>query len=168
MMRTELEKLRDYAGGEAVEADTVSELVTNAQDAKVWDLTDAIVEANERKALRSLARLLDEGQPPQMLLFMVARAYRQLVLVKDLRDRRVRRDEIQEVSGVQKFKMDSALNIAGRSTWDGLRRAYQRILEADLSVKRGLVSDEAALQMLVHDLCAMAPRSGGARPAYSR
>jgi hypothetical protein len=48
-----------------------------------------------------------------------------------------------------------------------VRDAYGRILDSDLSVKRGLADDESALQLLVLELCRLAPK-GAARPAYSR
>ena len=142
--------------------------MSSAQDSKVWDLTDAIIDANERKALRVLAHLLDEGQPPQMLLFMVARQFRQLVMVKDLRERRVRQDEVLRLAAVPSFRLGALGNIAGRYSWDALRRAYGRILDADLSVKRGLVGDEVALQVLVQDLAGAAPKTGAGRPVHAR
>jgi DNA polymerase III delta subunit len=57
--------------------------------------------------------------------------------------------------------------LAGRYTWPRLHEAYRLILDADLSVKRGLQDDESALQLLVHELCALAP-SGSTRPSYAR
>ena len=95
----ELEKLAAYAGGEIVDEQMVAELVSAARETKMWDLTDAVVAGNERKALTSLGRLLIDGEAPQLLLFMIARQYRQLVMVKDLRERRVAREEMQRRLG---------------------------------------------------------------------
>lgn len=152
----ELDKLAAYAGGATVDEAAVSELVSAAQDAKIWDLTDSVVAGNARKAVTALQRLLASGEPPQKLLVSIARPYRQLVLVKDARDRRLGRDETARQSGVPAFKLDEMGALANRYTWPQIRRAYRRILDADLNVKRGLMSDEASLQLLVHDLCALA------------
>jgi DNA polymerase-3 subunit delta len=156
-LENELDKLAVYADGETVEPETVALLVSAAQEARIWDLTDALVAGDERKALAAMRLLLAEGEPPQRALFMVARQYRQLVLVKDMRERGVRQDEVARAAGVPAFRLSAVGAIASRFSWPLLRDAYSRILDADLSVKRGLSEDEPALQLLVHELCAMAP-----------
>ncbi|HYM16742.1 MAG TPA: DNA polymerase III subunit delta, partial [Dehalococcoidia bacterium] len=164
----ELDKLTAYAGGEAVDEAAVSTLVSAARETKVWDLADAIVAGNQRSALTSMGRLLTAGEAPQLLLFMIARQYRQLILVKDLRERRVPQAELQRLSEVHPARVATVATIAGRYSWAALRQAYGRILDADLSVKRGLMDDESSLQLLVHNLCALAPGGSAPRAAYTR
>jgi DNA polymerase-3 subunit delta len=160
-------KLAAYADGEAIDEAMVRALVTAAEDTKFWDITDAVVAGNERKALASLQRMLTDGSPPAMLSAMLVRQYRQLAVVKDMRDRRAAQDEIARAAGVPPFKVGEVSALASRYSWAQVRAAYDRLLAADLSVKRGLQDDESALQLLVHELCAMAPK-GAARPAYAR
>jgi len=166
-LSNELEKLAAYAAGEVVEQETVADLVSAAREARVWDLTDAIVAGDERKALRAVTRLLAEGEPATRLAFMVVRQFRQIVLVKDMRERRVRQDEVARQSGVPSFRINAVGALASRYAWPSLHEAYARLLEADLSVKRGLADDESSLQLLVHELCRPAPRGSG-RPALAR
>jgi DNA polymerase-3 subunit delta len=160
-IENELDKLAAYADGEIVEPETVTALVSAAQETRIWDLTDAIESGDERKALRAMRLLLGEGEATQRILVMIVRQFRQLVLVKDMRERGMRPDEVARVSGVPNFRMGAVGAIASRFSWPALREAYGRILEADLSVKRGLTDDESSLQLLVHDLCALAPASAG-------
>src|SRR5438045_2666583 len=49
-LENDLEKLAAYSDGELVDEKTIAEVVSAAQQAKVWDLTDAIVEGDSRKA----------------------------------------------------------------------------------------------------------------------
>ncbi|MEX0751007.1 MAG: DNA polymerase III subunit delta [Dehalococcoidia bacterium] len=167
MLSNELEKLGAYAAGEIVEQETVAELVSAARESRIWDLTDAVVAGDERKALAALSRLLVEGQAAPILAFMVVRQFRQIVLVKDLRERRLRQDEVARQSGVPGFRVEAVGALASRYSWPTLRAAYALLLEADLSVKRGLQDDESSLQLMVHELCALAPRASGRR-AHSR
>ena len=100
---------------------------------------------------------------------MIARQYRQLVIVKEMRDRRAPQGEVARAAGVPEWKVDGVAALAGRYSWPDLRRAYQLLLDADLSIKRGLQDDESALQLLIHELCSLAPRAAGTpRPAHSR
>jgi DNA polymerase-3 subunit delta len=142
-------------------------LVSAAHDEKLWDVAEAVVAGNERKALTSMRRLLTDGYPLPVIMSMVVRQYRQLLLVKDLRDRRASRDETLRASGVPGFKLDDVSRTAQRYSWPLLREAYAKLLDADLSIKRGLQDDESALQLLIHELCAMRPVAP-ARPVYAR
>ena len=99
MLSNEIEKLGAYAGKEEVTQEMVEDLVSAAREARIWDLTDAVVAGDSRKALATLSRLLTEGQPAPMLAFMIVRQYRQIALVKDLRERRVRQDEVARAAG---------------------------------------------------------------------
>jgi len=155
----ELAKLAAFAAGETVDLGAVNELVAAAQDAKIWDLTDSVVAGNARKAASALQRLLASGEAPQKLLISMVRPYRQLALLKDALDRGEDGDRAARALGVPSFKVRETVGLARRYTWPQLRGAYRRLVDADLSVKRGLMSDGTSLQLLVHDLCAFAARA---------
>ncbi|MBI5288598.1 MAG: DNA polymerase III subunit delta [Chloroflexi bacterium] len=166
-MYNELNKLETYAAGETVDEDVVSEIVAQARETKLWDLTDAVTAGQEQKALQALARLLLEGEAAPLLSSMIARQYRQLAVVKEMREGRTSDGEIARAAGVPEWKVGNVAALAGRYAWPDLRGAYALLLDADLSVKRGLQDDESALQLLIHELCSLAPR-GAARLAYGR
>jgi DNA polymerase-3 subunit delta len=155
----ELTKLAAFAAGETVDLTAVHELVVAAQEAKIYELTDAVVAGNVRKAASALQRLLAAGEPPQKLLISMVRPYRQLALVKDAIDRRADAERVARALGVPPFKVRDTTRQAGQYTWPQLRGAYRRLVDADLNVKRGLVSDETSLQLLVHDLCSLATQA---------
>ncbi len=160
----ELNKLEAYSNGVQVDEAVVAQLVSQAREAKLWDLTDAVVTGNERKVLQTLAHLLREGEPAPLISSMVARQYRQLAVVREMRDRRASESDIARAAGIPPWKVGQVSTLAGHYSWDALRRAYQLLLDADLSVKRGLQDDESALQLLLHELCSLAPRAAqGAR-----
>lgn len=160
--------LAAYADGETIDEATVDNLVTATDDTKFWDITDAVVAGSERKALSALQRLLTDGSAPAMLSAMLVRQYRQMAIVKDMRDRRASQDETARAAGVPPKIADRVGATASRYSWPMMREAYDRLLAADLSVKRGLQDDESALQLLVHELCAMAPKGAAPRAAYAR
>ena len=158
-VETELAKLSAYAAGETIDQEMLATASSFAQETKVWELADGIVAGDERKALGAMRRLIDAGEPPQLLLFMVARQFRQLVIIKDMRERGLSNRDIEAAAGLPSFRVGPVSQIAARYTWATLRACYEGLLEADLNVKRGLVGVEEALQLLVHDLCAEAPQT---------
>lgn len=180
---SELQKLAAYADGQPVTEQDVRSLVSLAREPNIFAMVDAAIEGRERDAVDLLQRLLTEGEAPQRLLAMVARQYRLLLLTKELLERRLRPPEISARLQVQGFVVQRLLQQAPLYTIERLRQAYRRLLEADLSVKRGVHDDETALQLLLFELAALARspqrgsptprlRSGQAppdgRPGYSR
>ncbi len=153
----ELEKLASYARGEPVASDTLAEVVSAAQQSRIWDLADAIVQSDAGKASSALQRLLRDGEPPTLIAFMIVRQFRHIALVKDLRGRRVRPDEVERVTGLRGYRLKAVMDLANRYGWGDIRRAYAILLESDLAVKRGLQSDEPSLDLLVQELCHIAP-----------
>ncbi|HEX5478927.1 MAG TPA: DNA polymerase III subunit delta [Dehalococcoidia bacterium] len=166
-IENELDKLAAYAGGRTVDERMVHDVVSSAQEARIWDLTDAVVAGNESKALSAMGALLEDGQAAQLLLFMLVRQYRQIAVVKDMRERRLRQDEMARGAGLPPFRVNAVTGLASRYGWATIREAYAILLDADLSVKRGRRDDEAALQLAVHQLCALA-RRGATTGAYRR
>jgi DNA polymerase-3 subunit delta len=167
---SELRKLATYANGAPVTEEDVRALVSLARDPSVFAMADAVIEGRARDAVDLLQRLLSEGEAPQLLLAMIARQYRLLLLAKELLERRVRAPEISAQLGVQGFVIQRLLQQAPLYTLDGLRQAYRKLLDADLSVKRGQMDDESALQLLIFELAALAATRAtpGGRPGYSR
>ena len=164
---SELQKLAAYANGAQVGEAEVRELVSLARDPSVFAMADAVIEGRARDGVDLLHRLLSEGEPPQRLLAMIARQYRLLLLAKELLEARVRAPEISARLQVQGFVIQRLLQQAPRYTLPKLQQAYRMLLDADLSVKRGIQNDEAALELLIFELAAVATPPGGT-PGYSR
>jgi DNA polymerase-3 subunit delta len=166
---SELQKLGTYAGGRPVSESDVRALVSLAREPSVFAMADAVVEGRAHDAADLLLRLLADGDSPQRLLAMLARHYRLLLLTKELQERRVKPQEIGTRLQVQGFVMQRLLKQAPAYTIERLRAAYHKLLDTDLSIKRGVFDDETALQLLVFELATLAsatPPDG--RRGYSR
>jgi len=161
---SELAKLGTYAAGRPVTEADVRALVSLAREPNVFAMADAVVEGRAHDAAGLLLRLLAEGDSPQRLLAMLARHYRLLLLTKELQARRVAPQEIGTRLQVQGFVMQRLLKQAPAYSIDGLRAAYHKLLDADVSIKRGVFDDETALQLLIFELAALA----GATPPDGR
>jgi DNA polymerase-3 subunit delta len=168
-LTNELQKLAAYAEGAIVDQQMVESVVSSAREAKMWDMTDAVLAGDDRQALAAMQQLRQDGEPTQVLFAVLVTQYRQIAIVKDLRDRRVAQNEITRRTGMKNFRLDKVTALANRYSWPVLREAYARLLDADLNVKRGLQDAESSLQLLVHELCALSPRgSAPKRGAYAR
>ena len=166
VLDSELQKLAAYANGQPVTEEDVRALVSLARETTVFAMADAVVEGRAQDAATLLQRLLADGAAPQYLLSMIARQYRLLLLTKELLERRLRPAEIGTRLGLQNFAMQRLLQQAPGHTTERLQHAYRRLLEADLSIKRGVFDDQTALQLLAVELATLArarPNPGAGR-----
>lgn len=152
-LATELEKLSLFAYGRAVEVADVRGMVSVAQSGTVFQLVDAVMDGRGDEALRLVRLLMDGGAAGPYLLTMIARQYRQLLLIQDLRRRGVARPEMMRRLELRSdFAFGKLLSQAGRFSETRLEAGFRRILEADLSIKRGIHDEETALELLVAEL----------------
>ncbi len=98
-LANELDKLAAFAGGGFINSDTVGELVPRAREHTTWELWDAILERNRKRALRLTERLLDDGNEPLMILGALAGLYRRLLAAKDLIARGAPVEEVNRATG---------------------------------------------------------------------
>ena len=165
---SELRKLATYAGDDAVSEDAVRELVSQVREANAFALADAIVEGRAEAAIKLFQQRMADGDSPLRLLALIARQYRLLIQAKELQAQNVRPADIGKRLGIHSFVAQRILQQAPPYSIEQLRAAYARLLEADLSIKRGIYNDETALELLIFELAnAPASRRSG-RQGYNR
>jgi DNA polymerase-3 subunit delta len=164
MLASELDKLLAYSGGDTVREADVRELVSRAKEHKGWELADAVIAGQGAKAARVLQEMLEDGQHPQLILATIAGRYRRLAIVKDMLERGESSAAMKSRLGIARdFALDRLIEQAERMPVSAVRSAYQRLIEADLDVKRGLMDDERlALELAVQEL-ASRPLAGSRR-----
>jgi DNA polymerase-3 subunit delta len=158
----ELEKLSIYAGGRPIGEDDVRTLVAAVREASVFPLVDAIVEGRPAAAIKLLRQMFRQGSGPQYVLAMIQRQLRHLAVAREMLDAGESGRSIGQALRLHDFALEKLLDQARRYSQPRLRSAFQRVLDADLQIKRGVYDGELALELLVHDLAEPARRAGAA------
>ena len=150
----ELEKLAAYAGGngQAVGEEDVRSLVAAVREVSVFPLVDAVAEGRPAAALKLLRQMFNQGQSGLYVLAMLQRQYRHLALAREMLDSGATSARIEERLNLRGFALDKLLEQVSRYPLSRLRATYRRLLEADASIKRGVHSEELALELLVQEL----------------
>ncbi len=157
----ELEKLSVYAAGRPVAEDDVRALVTAVRETSIFALVDAIVEGRTAAAVTLLRQMFRQESSILYILSMIQRQFRHLAIAREMMDAGESGRRIGEAVRLSGFPLEKLLEQATRYSAERLREAFQRLLEADLQIKRGIYEEELALELLVQDL-AEAPRPVGA------
>ena len=169
-LANEIDKLATYASGGPIEVADVDALVASAVQYPIWDLTDAVIAGHTDRALTFVETMATRGgrdYPPQVLIFMLTRQYRQLILAQAQLREGLGAAQIGQQLGIsQPFPLRKLIDQASRYPAERLEAAYRRLLETDVAVKTGVLEVDTALELLVVDLAelARAPRRDAASP----
>ncbi len=150
----ELEKLAAYAGGEIITEAAVLELVPRSREHTSWELWDAIIRRDNRRAMRLIKHLLDDGDTgaPVMIVGSLASLFRRMLAGKELLDRGASFDEFTRAIGqwresATKWKM--RLSHTPRAE---IVRGLHRIAEVDNAIKNGEATPRLQMEYLVAEL----------------
>jgi DNA polymerase III subunit delta len=173
MLAQELEKLGTYAGERRIEEEDVKALVASAREASVLGMVDAVVEGRSGVAVRMLEELRAEGASSSLALNLITRQYRNLILAKELTLARLSPAEIGQRLGIRsEYPLRKVLEQSRRYTLPQLESAFNRLLEADAAIKRGIYDEDLAVDLLLEDLAGLsaprAPASRGVAPHSRR
>lgn len=150
LLANELDKLATYAGtGATITAEDVRQLSAQVQEARIFDLTDALAQRNRKQALDLLHDLLADGEPPLKLISTITSQVRSLLLVKELADDGLRIPQIVSATGMAPFVAEKALRQIGKFSPAQLERAYRQLLATDAALKRSRLTPDMALDLLV-------------------
>jgi DNA polymerase-3 subunit delta len=156
-MNGEIQKLLLYSQGRPIGEDDVRQLVSHVQEANIFALVDAVAEGRTELAQRILHRLYDDGVAPTYILVMITRQFRLIAQAKDLGSG-LSRPQIQDRLGLKSsYSLDKTLSQAKLYDFEGVKRAYDKLLETDLAIKTGKYSDKLALELLVTELACLNP-----------
>jgi DNA polymerase-3 subunit delta len=149
----EIEKLSLYAADRPIDVPDVRLLVPVAQSGTVFQLVDAVMAGRGEDALRLVRLLMDGGAAGSYLLTMLARQFRQFLLVRDMQAHRVPRAEMARRLELRSDYILGRLLDQSRGYSEArLVAGYERLLEADLSTKRGIQDEDTAVELLVAEL----------------
>ncbi len=150
LLANEISKLATYVGkGATISVDDVRQLSAQVQEARIFDLTDALAQRNRKQALNILHDLLSDGEPPLKLLSTITSQVRSLLLVKELAQKGLRAPQIASTLGIAPFIVDKSLRQVGNFSAAQLEDSYRQLLATDAALKRSRLTPEMALDLLV-------------------
>ena len=157
----ELEKLSLYAGQRSITADDVNLMVSDASEAMIWNLTDALSQRNPAKAMQSLQALRRGDAHPIYLLTMIARQYRVILKVKDAMRTHAGSNEfdIAKVVRESPYPVKKAMQQANGYTFNELVDLMDRLVITDYAMKTG-ADAETEIDLLIAELTQKAPSRG--------
>jgi len=149
----ELNKLISYTEEKpTIELEDVREVCSASVKSRIFDLTDAIVEKDVTSSIKYLNDMINLKEPIPLIMYMIARQFRQMLQVKILSEEGA---DIKKIASSLKVTPYIAGKIQMRAKGFSLRQinqALKDIFEYDTAIKTGKMKDRTAVDLLVAKL----------------
>lgn len=146
----ELEKLICYTLDKTeISAADVEAICTGQTENKIFEMIDAISAKNQKKALDLYYDLLALKEAPMRILFLIARQFQNLLLIKSMSAKGYPAVSIAKTAGMQSFAVQKNLRQAGAFKINQLKEAIEDCGQAEEDVKTGRMADQLAVELLI-------------------
>jgi DNA polymerase-3 subunit delta len=160
MMSNEIDKLLLYVHDDVITEDIVRQVVPCTQEISIFVLVDAVLLHQVKPAQRALQRLYQEGISSPQIMAMITRQFRLIAQLKGMSPG-LTQQQIQNRLGVtSSYSMGKTLVQSRLYKMEEIKRAYHKLLEADMASKNGRYKDKNGksnsslpLEILVTELC---------------
>jgi DNA polymerase-3 subunit delta len=158
-LRQEIEKLCTYVGeASEISLDDVQEVTHTSRLQSIFALSDALGTRQIGPAFVVVERLLDQGEPPLVILSMMVRHVRLLWSIKQLGQQRHDAASIAKALGLPLAVCRQLVAQSRQFALEHLRQLYAAALEADLAFKTSNKPPRAILEELILHVCGRGTR----------
>jgi DNA polymerase-3 subunit delta len=153
-LRQEIEKLCTYAGEiSEITLNDVQEVTHTSRLQSIFALSDALGTRQTSPAFIVVERLLNQGEPPLVILSMIVRHVRLLWSVKQLEQQRHNVSHMAKTLGLPLAVCRQLVTQSQHFSLEHLRQLYVAALEADLAFKTSNKPPRAILEELILYVC---------------
>jgi DNA polymerase-3 subunit delta len=152
----ELDKLALYTLTRDATIDDVYEVCSGSRALNEFALYDAMADGKLGDALFALGKVMEHGNPGQLIIANAGGRFRQLALVAEALEAGLGDDEVAKrlgPAGRYPGLREAAVRRARRLGTSGAHAAMSAVVAADRSIKEDGVDEELAIEVMVHRLC---------------
>jgi DNA polymerase-3 subunit delta len=158
-LSAELDKLINYAGEKGrIGKPEIDDLVIDSREHSNFELTDAILDGDRRRALNLLDRIYaNASERPETLSLMILGAigsnYRKMLAAKELMRRNAPNAEVAKAVGMSPFFVTKFNERVRKIDAARILRGIARIAETDVALKTSLATPRLQIEVLICELC---------------
>ncbi len=151
-LHTEIQKLRTYTGdSRSIEIRDIDVLILRSEQFGPFELDDAVLARDYKKAVKVIGGMLDEGEEPIRILGRLVRVWRQLFVGKSLAGKRSAKD-VAAVAMVPAWKAADFTASCRKFDWKQLGAGFRLLLSADRAFKTSTPNPEGYFDVMLWKL----------------
>jgi len=145
-----LDQLAAYKPGAEIELADVQLFLEEKLDDNVFNLTDAIIAGNHKRALKLLDDQRKLGVEDPKIFGAVLWQFRVLVSMRDLHEREdLKSDEMAKKLKLHPFVVKKNLPVIKKYTLAQLQEIYRKLLDIDIKTKTGFADQSVLMDLFV-------------------
>ena len=149
----EIEKILIYIGDRKdITGEDIAAVVGASKGYTVFDLQNCIGRKDAKTALSVLARMMESGESPQMIIVMLTRFFTILLRLSELKQRRVPDSEFAGELRISSYFLKQYLEFYSNFSPSNIENAYRALLSADSQLKSTTSDARVVMDMLVYSL----------------
>jgi DNA polymerase-3 subunit delta len=141
----EIKKLANFKKGGEIGVGDIELCVRQNSQNDIFKTIEALAAKNKIQALSLLHQHLDAGDNPLYLLSMFAYQFKNMLILKDLEEKR----KSPSLSGLHPFVVKKTSGLCRSFSFLQLKEIYRKIFQADLQIKTGQLDPELAIDLFV-------------------
>ncbi len=151
-LHSEIEKLRTYVGdARAIEFRDIDVLILRCERFSPFELDDAVLARDYKKAAQVIGAMLDEGVEPLIVLSRIVRVWRQLFVGKSLAGKRSAKD-VAAAALVPAWKAAEFVTSCKKFDWKQIAGGFRVLLFADRAFKTSTPNPEGYFDAMLWKL----------------
>jgi len=148
-LNSEVQKLQTYVGGaRPIEARDVDVLILRSEKFGPYELDDAVLARDYKKAVQVIGAMLDDGVEPLPILGRIVRVWRQLFIGKSLSGKRSAKD-VAAAGLVPAWKAAAFVASCRKFEWSQLAGGFRLLLNADRAFKTSTPNPEGYFDVML-------------------
>ena len=159
-LKNEIEKLCSYAVTETITKQQIDTIVTKTLDAKVFDLTDALLKPDYKAAFEILGELFSQGVEPTMIAGTVYGALIRLYKVKIALNSGLSKPAIAKALSMKEFAVGININLCRNVSADFLKKCILCCEKADRTLKSTKTEKSIVLERLLGEILLLESMKG--------
>jgi DNA polymerase III delta subunit len=153
-LHNEVEKLRTYVGQDGrIEPKHVDALILRSEQFGPFELDDAVLARDYKKAVQVIGAMLDDGVEPLIVLARIVRVWRQLLIGKSIVGKNGAKDAAAAAM-VPAWKASEFAAACRKFDWKQLAAGFRLLLSADRAFKTSTPNPEGYLDVMLWKMIA--------------
>ena len=149
-IRTELDKLISYTEGrDRITEEDITAITSETEVGRVFDMVRAITDRKTEEAMALYEDLLALKEPPLRIIFLIARQFNQLLVIKDLLSAGKGRDDIAAAMKLTPYIAGKLIQQVRPYDRNTLLSFVDRCISLEEAVKKGDLPDRLAVELMI-------------------
>jgi len=149
----EIEKLLIYIGDRnEIKGEDIAAVVGASKGYTVFDLQNCIGKKDTKEAMTVLARMMEAGESPQMIVVMLTRFFTILLRISELKQQHVAESQFAAELRISPYFLKQYLEFYSNFSLAHIEHAFHSLLAADTEMKSTMSDPRLVMDLLVYSL----------------